>query len=58
LEKEAPDLAVARAGFLKGLNHPDDVPKLIKPLSPLPSLRAHGQGDPDLDPKATSRSSA
>src|SRR6185295_9291690 len=30
LQKAAPDLAVARAGFLKGKNHPDDVPKLIR----------------------------
>jgi diguanylate cyclase (GGDEF)-like protein/PAS domain S-box-containing protein len=30
LQKEAPDLAVARAGFLKGKNHPDDIPKLIQ----------------------------
>jgi diguanylate cyclase (GGDEF)-like protein/PAS domain S-box-containing protein len=30
LEKPAPDLAVARAGFLAGRNHPDDVDGMIK----------------------------
>jgi len=30
LEKETPNLAIARQGFLEGLNHPDDIDGMIK----------------------------
>ncbi|UXI68764.1 EAL domain-containing protein [Tahibacter amnicola] len=30
LDKRRPDLVIARAGFLRGRNHPDDIPSMIR----------------------------